>query len=80
MTADEPIPSRQRAPWNKVHMTGQKRPLKPKDVWTIRVRLQLEGNAAGDHSAAAPPARHGTFFRTFDPALRQRAPKPSYDG
>jgi hypothetical protein len=24
-------------------MTGQKRPLKPKDVWTIRVRLQLEG-------------------------------------
>jgi integrase len=24
-------------------MTGEKRPLKPKDVWTIRVRLQLEG-------------------------------------
>jgi hypothetical protein len=24
-------------------MIGQKRPLKPKDVWTIRVRLQLEG-------------------------------------
>jgi integrase len=24
-------------------MIGQKRPLKPKDVWAIRVRLQLEG-------------------------------------
>jgi hypothetical protein len=24
-------------------LIGQKRPLKPKDVWTVRVRLQLEG-------------------------------------
>ena len=24
-------------------MIGQKRPLKPKDVWTTRVRLQMEG-------------------------------------
>jgi integrase len=32
-----------KAPWNKGHLTGQKRPLKPKDVWAIRVRLQLEG-------------------------------------
>ena len=30
-------------PWNKGRLTGQKRPLKPKDVWAIRVRLQLEG-------------------------------------
>ena len=35
--------SRQRTPWNKGRLIGQKRPLKPKDVWTIRVRLQLEG-------------------------------------
>ena len=28
---------------NKGRPTGQKRPLKPRDVWTIRVRLQLEG-------------------------------------
>ena len=28
-------------PWNKGRLTGQKRPLKPKDVWAIRVRLQL---------------------------------------
>jgi integrase len=30
-------------PWNKGRLIGQKRPLKPKDVWAIRVRLQLEG-------------------------------------
>ena len=29
-------------PWNKGRMTGQKRPLKPKEVWSIRIRLQLE--------------------------------------
>ena len=33
------------APWNKGHITGQKRPLKPKDVWAIRVRLQLKHRA-----------------------------------
>src|SRR5262249_53608557 len=31
-----------KAPWNKGRLTGQKRPLKPKEVWAIRVRLQLE--------------------------------------
>jgi integrase len=31
-----------KVPWNKGRLTGQKRPLKPKEVWTIRVRLQLE--------------------------------------
>lgn len=36
-------PRRPHKPWNKGRLTGQKRPLKPKDVWTMRVRLQLEG-------------------------------------
>jgi len=31
-----------KAPWNKGRLTGQKRPLRPKEVWAIRVRLQLE--------------------------------------
>ena len=35
----------QNVPWNKGCLTGQKRPLKPKDVWEIRVRLQLEHRA-----------------------------------
>lgn len=31
-------------PWNKGRLVGQKRPLKSRDVWTIRTRLGLEGN------------------------------------
>ena len=39
-----PLPAPcKRAPWNKSRLIGQKRPLKPKDVWVIRVRLQLQG-------------------------------------
>ncbi len=30
-----------RAPWNKGKLVGQKAPLKLKDIWAIRVRLQL---------------------------------------
>ena len=43
MTTENSIPARQRSPWNRGRLIGQKRPLKPKDVWTIRVRLQMEG-------------------------------------
>jgi integrase len=32
-------------PWNKGRLTGEKRPLKPKDVWAIRVRLQIQHRA-----------------------------------
>jgi hypothetical protein len=32
-------------PWNKGRLIGQKSPLKPKDVWAIRARLQLERRA-----------------------------------
>ena len=39
------LPVSQRDPWNKGRLIGQKRPLKPKDVWSIRVRLQLEHRA-----------------------------------
>src|SRR4051812_42732007 len=31
-----------KASWNNGRLIGQKRPLKPKEVWAIRVRLQLE--------------------------------------
>ena len=29
-----------RAPWNKGKLVGQKAPLKPKDIWAIRIHLQ----------------------------------------
>jgi len=28
-------------PWNKGRVTGQKPPLKPREVWAIRVRLRI---------------------------------------
>jgi hypothetical protein len=43
MSTENPMRPRQRDPWNKGRLIGQKRPLRPKDVWTIRVRLQMEG-------------------------------------
>ncbi|MEO1066478.1 MAG: integrase [Pseudomonadota bacterium] len=30
--------------WNKGHIVGQKRPLLPKHVWAVRVRLELAGS------------------------------------
>ena len=44
MIIENPIASPQRDPWNKGRLIGQKRPLKPKDVWRIRVRFQLKEN------------------------------------
>jgi integrase len=32
---------RHHEPWNKGKLTGQKAPLKQKDIWAIRIRLQL---------------------------------------
>src|ERR1700716_1510144 len=32
---------REQRPWNKGLLVGQKRPLEPKHVWTIRVRLEI---------------------------------------
>ena len=33
-----------RIAWNKGRLVGQKRPLRPKEVWAIRVRLQIKHN------------------------------------
>lgn len=40
MKSDVP---RTRRPWNKGILVGQKRPLQPKNVWSIRVRLETSG-------------------------------------
>ena len=31
-----------RAPWNKGKLVGQKAPFKPKDIWTMRARFQMQ--------------------------------------
>src|SRR5216110_2514873 len=33
-----------RLPWNKGKLTGAKPPLRPKHVWSIRTKLQIEGH------------------------------------
>ena len=38
-------PKPQGAPWNKGKLTGAKPPLRPKHVWSIRTKLQIEGRA-----------------------------------
>ena len=40
-TATPSLPKR--TPWNKGKLTGAKPPLRPKHVWSIRTRLQVEG-------------------------------------
>src|ERR1051325_9539668 len=35
-------PAPKRVPWNKGKLTGARPPLRPKHVWTIRTKLQLE--------------------------------------
>lgn len=34
-------PATPREPWNRGKLVGQKAPLKLKEIWAIRVRLQL---------------------------------------
>jgi integrase len=44
MQIPDPTPSK-RIPWNKGKLTGAKPPLRPKLVWSIRTKLQVEGRA-----------------------------------
>jgi integrase len=41
-TEDSTTPAAKRVPWNKGKLTGAKPPLRPKHVWAIRTRLQIE--------------------------------------
>ena len=46
MSDDQKVPDaseRQRLPWNKGKLTGAKPPLRLGHVWSIRIKLQLEG-------------------------------------
>jgi integrase len=38
-------PKHKWVPWNKGKLTGAKPPLRPKHVWSIRTKLQIEGRA-----------------------------------
>jgi hypothetical protein len=73
----DPIPQvSRREPWNKGKLTGAKPPLRPKHVWSIRSKLQIEGrtrdlamfNLAIDSKLRGPNQGH-----THLPSHRQLA-------
>lgn len=41
MNATNPSEKKPRTPWNKGRLIGQKLPLKLKEIWAIRTRLQI---------------------------------------
>ena len=60
-------------PWNKGKLIGQKPPLKLKEIWAIRIRLQLDHREAGSgqNNAAAGLARELALFNlAIDSRLR----------
>ena len=42
---ETPVATCKRQPWNKGKIVGQKAPLKLKEIWAIRVRLQLSNRS-----------------------------------
>lgn len=46
-----------RVPWNKWKFVGQKAPLKLREIWAIRVRLQLRCNGHATWALAAASRR-----------------------
>jgi hypothetical protein len=40
---DRTVSPHHEQPWNKGKLVGQKPPLRVKDIWAIRVRLQMQG-------------------------------------
>jgi len=44
-TSDANAATEPRVPWNRGQLIGQKRPLRPKDVWSIRARLEIDERA-----------------------------------
>lgn len=45
LKSEDSMEGQSHSPWNKGKLVGQKLPLKQKDIWAIRVRLQLANRA-----------------------------------
>ena len=41
-------------PWNKGKLLGQKPPLKLKEIWALRIRLQLDHRTRELHCSTSP--------------------------
>ena len=58
-----------RLPWNKGKLTGANLPLRPKHVWSIRTKLQVEGTwrcSIWPSTAAPGPVRRHFPLRRRD--------------
>ena len=59
-------------PWNKGKLVGQKAPFKLKEIWAIRIRLQLAKRANGPNQSVifvSPFALHTPRARSFPTIL-----------
>ncbi|WP_370628197.1 hypothetical protein [Bordetella sp. BOR01] len=81
-----------RVPWNKGKLTGQKPPLKLREIWAIRTRLQMASNAreiamfnlAIDSKLRAcdltrlqvQDVRHGSHVTTRATVMQQKTQRP----
>jgi hypothetical protein len=77
---------RLRTPWNKGRLVGQKRPRRPKEVWAIRVRLQMLIVPCRDDSRLTPKSQCGEYSRLSlanarlcSPEDVTRSPTPEFD-
>ena len=69
-----------RPAWNKGRIVGQKRPLKPKHVWAIRVRLELAENHRDLALFGLPPLKWSSaMFRKTEEVHGKQAPKAGRD-
>jgi len=91
--ANSELPTPKRIPWNKGKLTGAKPPLRQKQVWAIRTKLQIEQrtrdlamfNLAIDskcEAAMSSLSRSRTLLRmatlsTGQPCARERPDGPS---
>ena len=71
MDQSDYIKSQSREPWNKGKLVGQKAPLRLREIWAIRIRLQLEErvrelalfNLAVDTATSDPAGAQRLYLR-----------------
>ena len=65
-----------REPWNKGKLIGQKPPLRPKHLWSIRTGLQMDGwtrDLAYARPAVSPPFLFTIIYQDLQSLIRSRS-------
>ena len=69
-----------RLPWNKGKLTGAKPPLRPKHVWSIRTKLQIEGRARDPGHVQSSNRQQASWLRRRRHPGRGRSRRRLYSG